>query len=78
MCGEDFVGETIRNNATRWSEYSNPTHKSEPAQHIKKHIRHLLFLFRTLSLTNILITTTRYALAKSYNITNLKKHRNKD
>ena len=42
QCGEDNVGETIRNTAMRWSEHINPTHKSEPAQHIKKHIGHLL------------------------------------
>ena len=34
-CGEDYVGETIRNTAARWSKHNNPTHKSEPAQHIK-------------------------------------------
>ena len=26
----------------RWSEHNKLTHKSEPAQHIKNHIRHLL------------------------------------
>ena len=41
QCGEDYVGETIRNTATRWSEHNNPTHKSEPAQHIKTHNGHL-------------------------------------
>ena len=35
QCGEYYVGETIRNTTTRWSEHNNPTHKSEPAQHIK-------------------------------------------
>ena len=35
QCGEDYVGETIRNTATRWLEHNNPTPKSEPAQHIK-------------------------------------------
>ena len=39
--GEDYVGETIRNTATRWTEHNNPTHKSEPAQHMKNHIGHL-------------------------------------
>ena len=39
---EDYVGETIRNTATRCSEHKNPTHKSEPAQLIKNHIGHLL------------------------------------
>ena len=38
QCGEDYVRETVRNTATRWSEHNNPTHKSEPAQHIKNHI----------------------------------------
>ena len=41
QCGEDYVGETIRNTGTRWSELNNPTCKSEPAQHIKNHIGHL-------------------------------------
>ena len=41
QCGEDYVGETIRNTTTRWSEHNNPTHKSEPAQHIKNHIGQL-------------------------------------
>ena len=39
-CGEDYVGEPIRNTATRWSEHNNPTHKAKPAQHIKNHIGH--------------------------------------
>ena len=43
--GEDYVGETIRNTATRWSEDNNPTHKSEPAQYIKNHIGHLFEWF---------------------------------
>ena len=34
QCDEDYVGETTRNTATRWSEHKNPTHKSEPAKHI--------------------------------------------
>ena len=41
QCGEDYVGETIRNTATRSSEHNNPTRKSEPAQHMKNHIEHL-------------------------------------
>ena len=37
QCGEDYVGETIRNTATRWSDHNDPTHKSEsvPGNHIK-------------------------------------------
>ena len=41
QCGEDYVGETIRNTTTRWSQHNNPAHKSEPAQHIKNQIGHL-------------------------------------
>ena len=40
--GENYVGETIRNTATRWSKHNNPTYKLEPSQHIKNHIGHLL------------------------------------
>ena len=42
QCGKDYVRETIRNTATHWSEHNNPTHKSEPAQHIKTHNGHFL------------------------------------
>ena len=45
QCGEDYVGETIRNTATRWSKHSNPTHKSEPAHHAKNHIGRLFHWF---------------------------------
>ena len=41
QCGEQNVGETIRNSATHLSEHNNLAHKSEPAQHIKSHIGHL-------------------------------------
>ena len=34
QCGEDYVGETKRNCTTSWGEHDNPTHKSEPANHI--------------------------------------------
>ena len=39
-CGKDYLRETIRNTATRWSGHNNPTHKLGPAQHIKNHIEH--------------------------------------
>ena len=45
QCGEDYVGETIRNTATHWSKHNNPTHKSELARHIKNHIGHLFDWF---------------------------------
>ena len=44
QCGEEYVGETIRNTAMHWSEHNNPKHKSESAQHTEKHIEHLLDL----------------------------------
>ena len=40
QCGEDYVGETKRNCITRWREHDNPTHKSEPARHMNKHVEH--------------------------------------
>ena len=49
QCGEDYVGEIIRNTETRWSDHNNPTHKSEPAQHVKNHIRKLGKLGKTRS-----------------------------
>ena len=30
-CGELYVGETIRNVETRWSEYNAPRDKSNPS-----------------------------------------------
>ena len=40
-CGDNYIGETVRNVVTRWSEHNNPDHKSEPAKHIKKNIDHV-------------------------------------
>ena len=40
VCGENYIGETVRNTVIRWSEHSNPTHKSEPAEHINSNIEH--------------------------------------
>ena len=40
--GEDYVREIIGNTATHWSEHNHPNHKSEPSQHIKDHIGHLI------------------------------------
>ena len=34
QCDKVYARETIRNTTMRWSEH-NPTHKSEPAEHIK-------------------------------------------
>ena len=40
-CGDNYIGETVRNTVTRWSEHNNPDHKSEPAEHIKRNIDHV-------------------------------------
>ena len=56
MSQQDYVGETIINTATGWSEHHNPTHKSEAAQHTKNHIGYLLdwsILFNTPSNSQI-------------------------
>ena len=37
-CGNNYIGETVRNTVTRWSEHNNPDHKSEPAEHIERNI----------------------------------------
>ena len=42
QCGDNYTGETVRNTATRWLEHNNLDHKSEPAEHIKRNIDHLL------------------------------------
>ena len=39
-CGEDYVGETKRNTATRWSEHNNPTKDTQPARHLKDNLEH--------------------------------------
>ena len=38
QCGEDYIGETTRNTATRWSEH-------KPAQDIENHVGHLFHWF---------------------------------
>ena len=40
-CGDNYIGETVRNTVTRWSEHNNPDHKSELAEHIKRNIDHV-------------------------------------
>ena len=32
----NYIGETVQNTVTRWSEHNNPDHKSDPTEHIKK------------------------------------------
>ena len=39
-CGEDYVGEAVRNTTTRWSEHNNPTKDTQPARHLKDHLEH--------------------------------------
>ena len=40
-CGDNYIEETVRNTFTRWSEYNNSYHESEPTEHIKRKIDHL-------------------------------------
>ena len=43
MCNEckvNYIGETVRNTQTRWSEHEDPTHNSEPARHLKDNPDH--------------------------------------
>ena len=40
-CGDNYIGETVRNTVTRWSEHNNTGHKSEPAEHIKGNVDHV-------------------------------------
>ena len=40
-CGETYIGETIRNVATRWSEHEDIRKESEPAKHLKKYPNHV-------------------------------------
>ena len=40
-CGDNYIGETVRNTVPRWSEHNNPDHKSEPAEYIKRNIDHV-------------------------------------
>ena len=37
---DNYIGETVKNTVTRWSEHNNPEHKSEPAEDIKSNIDH--------------------------------------
>ena len=39
-CGADYVGETVRNALTRWSEHNNPIKDFEPAKHILNNLNH--------------------------------------
>ena len=34
-CGENHVGESVRNFVLRWAEYEDPNKLSEPAKHLK-------------------------------------------
>ena len=36
LCGNNYIGETVRNTVTRWSEHNNLNNKSELAEHIEE------------------------------------------
>ena len=39
-CGEDYVGETIRNVSVGYEEYNKASKKSKPAAYLEKNIDH--------------------------------------
>ena len=41
MCRDNYIDETARNTASRWSEHNNPDNISEPIEHIKRNIEHI-------------------------------------
>ena len=41
QCRDNYIGETVRNTITRWSEHNNSDHKSEPAEHINESVIHI-------------------------------------
>ena len=41
QCWDNSIGETVWNTVTHWSEHNNLGHKSEPAEHIKRNIKHV-------------------------------------
>ena len=38
ICKDDYIGVTERNVVTRLREHNNPTHDSEPANHLKNQL----------------------------------------
>ena len=40
ICGETYIGETIRNVEIRWKEHNTASHKSNPSKHINSHLDH--------------------------------------
>ena len=41
VCGERYIGETIRNVVTRWKEHEDVRKDSEPARHLKDNVDHV-------------------------------------
>ena len=41
ICGETYIGETIRNVETRWKEHNTPSDKSNPSKQINSHLDHI-------------------------------------
>lgn len=39
-CGENYIGETVRNATIRWKEHENPKHKTEPGKHLETNPSH--------------------------------------
>jgi len=41
ICGETYIGETVRNVETRWKEHQDVKKTSEPAKHLNENPDHL-------------------------------------
>ena len=39
-CGENYIGETVRNASVRWNEHEEPKKDSEPEKHLRVNIEH--------------------------------------
>ena len=35
LCGENYVGESVRKALLKWAEHEDPNKQSEPAKHLK-------------------------------------------
>ena len=41
ICGETYIGETVRNVETRWNEHNTPSGKSNSSKHINSLLDHI-------------------------------------
>ena len=41
QCGDNYIGETVRNTVNHWSDHNNLDNRSEPGEQIKRNIEHV-------------------------------------